>query len=405
MTSDPILDKPLKVAIIDPTSRCNNACTYCGQNSTPNGVDLPSKDIAEIFRSGSFEVENSTPFYSPKNSRFGRKIQLIGGGEPTLHPEFLDIVITLSEHASVVEFLTGGMNPDIDPYAIMGTTAHLGCNDSKLIAGVSHHPFSSPGHDNRIAKTVETLWTSGVSGLMLKLKCFQNEFVDGLPQKLRASFHYLTETEFYATELWSRIGHRFSIPFAKSKGVSYDDLSRLKTNCMEVGPGSDMWHLSPNAETTIHIDGGLRPSGKALMHLKQFLQFYGVQYYIHPRDFISSLITQCERAPSALRVTAHGYITGCHSSLPLGFENNPDAYEGDLYGHSAVQIAHNRTLFISHLIRACREWLDSGESMLKGTVCDTLCKKARIRFIEDQKRFPSRRGNMGTVLRARAVAR
>ncbi len=84
------------------TDRCFRRCRYCYQGSTPEGQDASIETIMESFRwmrdCGTFEVA-------------------IGGGEPTEHPRFAEILRTANWNNVTPNFSTGTLrwfrNPEI----------------------------------------------------------------------------------------------------------------------------------------------------------------------------------------------------------------------------------------------------------------------------------------------------
>lgn len=73
------------------TNKCNNGCTYCYQNSTPNGVHGNYFKIWEILG---------------KLKDFKVLEVAIGGGEPTLHPDFWNIIKDASGYGIKPNFST-----------------------------------------------------------------------------------------------------------------------------------------------------------------------------------------------------------------------------------------------------------------------------------------------------------
>ncbi|MDB4330123.1 radical SAM protein [bacterium] len=72
------------------TDYCPIGCTYCYQDSTTKGAHAPLKAIRGLLpwtNEGLFEIA-------------------IGGGEPTMHPEFVDILKTIKENNIIANFTT-----------------------------------------------------------------------------------------------------------------------------------------------------------------------------------------------------------------------------------------------------------------------------------------------------------
>ena len=80
------------------TNKCNGCCSYCYQNSTKDSVHFPNviDNIKEFF--GKL-TENQRPFQVA-----------IGGGEPTLHPDFINILKTFNDLGIVPNYTTNGMH-------------------------------------------------------------------------------------------------------------------------------------------------------------------------------------------------------------------------------------------------------------------------------------------------------
>ena len=77
------------------TDKCNFGCAYCYQNSTPEGRHADMDDLRrvarELFKAGTFEVA-------------------IGGGEPTLHPQFPEILEMFNDLGIAANFTTRSLD-------------------------------------------------------------------------------------------------------------------------------------------------------------------------------------------------------------------------------------------------------------------------------------------------------
>ena len=85
---------------IDLTSRCNLDCPICFANSNSTGrVYEPSKD----------EVMNMLDLYRAEQPVYGRMVQF-SGGEPTLHPDFFEIIAGAKERGfSHIQIASNGL--------------------------------------------------------------------------------------------------------------------------------------------------------------------------------------------------------------------------------------------------------------------------------------------------------
>lgn len=75
------------------TNKCTKGCPYCYQNSRPDGDHMPLEDYRKIMEQGKKHV-----------------IQIaLGGGEPTEHPDFIELLrMTREEYNVVPNYTTNG---------------------------------------------------------------------------------------------------------------------------------------------------------------------------------------------------------------------------------------------------------------------------------------------------------
>ena len=82
------------------TSKCNSLCPHCYQDSTPDKDNFPN--LVDNFVSYFVKMEeNQRPYQIA-----------IGGGEPTLHPDFLQLLEASHELGIVPNYTTNGMFMD-----------------------------------------------------------------------------------------------------------------------------------------------------------------------------------------------------------------------------------------------------------------------------------------------------
>jgi hypothetical protein len=118
------------------TNYCNRNCPYCYQGSNKDGIHANSSDIWNIRRQLSemevFEVA-------------------IGGGEPTCHPKFVEILHDFRSSGIIPNFTTGSsewLNDPIlakDIIEACGAFGFSACNASdvrKISAALEHYGFS-----------------------------------------------------------------------------------------------------------------------------------------------------------------------------------------------------------------------------------------------------------------------
>ena len=78
------------------TTRCNMSCSHCGMNCTHEGEDMTMETLKKVLNLG---LSDS---------------YIIGGGEPTIHPEFWQMLGLIIGHASKYAWMaTNGSMTDI----------------------------------------------------------------------------------------------------------------------------------------------------------------------------------------------------------------------------------------------------------------------------------------------------
>jgi sulfatase maturation enzyme AslB (radical SAM superfamily) len=82
------------------TSKCNSLCPHCYQDSTPDKDNFPNLLDNFVSYFGKMD-ENQKPYQIA-----------IGGGEPTLHPDFLHLLETSHKLGIVPNYTTNGMFVD-----------------------------------------------------------------------------------------------------------------------------------------------------------------------------------------------------------------------------------------------------------------------------------------------------
>ena len=75
------------------TNRCERQCDFCYRNSKSFGYDMPLEDYTYLLSQA---------------KQCGVQQLAIGGGEPTLHPQFVDILKLTSENGIIPNYSTNG---------------------------------------------------------------------------------------------------------------------------------------------------------------------------------------------------------------------------------------------------------------------------------------------------------
>lgn len=106
-------DKAFSPELVDIkiTDFCAEGCKFCYMGSTESGKHAETRDIEDIFRklgdAGVFEVA-------------------LGGGEPTTHPDFIDILKKCSYHNIVPNFTTRSLKWLDDENIVKAVEKHVG---------------------------------------------------------------------------------------------------------------------------------------------------------------------------------------------------------------------------------------------------------------------------------------
>lgn len=120
--SDGQIRRPLKVSI-DVCSTCNLSCSYCYQRATGNthanlSLAILERLASELVVLGTVEV-------------------VISGGEPTLHPDFKDIISMFKKRGFILYILSNGTRPD----ALMNVVPILDSSDCIQISLDAPHDY------------------------------------------------------------------------------------------------------------------------------------------------------------------------------------------------------------------------------------------------------------------------
>jgi len=173
------------------TNYCTKGCTFCYQDSTPQGKHAPLNDIKQLLR---------------KFKNFGVFELAIGGGEPTDHPDFIEILKYAYDLGMMPNFSTQSFkwidNPEIlhavNEYC--GSTAFSTQDSQAAIKWLSlckkHNIYNSTIHYILGAEPIENL-----KAFIEKIAFYEN----------------LTEEYFFATLIllkWKECGRAGKQPYS-----------------------------------------------------------------------------------------------------------------------------------------------------------------------------------------------
>ncbi|MFH1785306.1 MAG: radical SAM protein [Candidatus Micrarchaeota archaeon] len=357
----------LTISQLDPTSKCGNGCKHCGDSANMKGLELSPEDVDLLFQSGHFRLRPKSRLVPD----LGTKINLLGGGDPTYHSDLPNFLRSVSRYANFIGVLTGGFNPHMDKDHLETVLREFAESGIHVRFNVTYHPYGYLSDENRIRDALLFISRAPLAARGLKVLCFP-ESVE-MPVQIRSLFPVLTEREILETDFFRWVRENFAI-FENARRTNPDGSPRSL----------------PNPFLDVDLTAKpLRRTGRACT--LPLILSDGLTTRERVERFLSDVH---DGASNNMRVTAEGHITACFTSK----FTNLDMNEGDLRGHSFEEIVANRVLLITHYVREAEAWLRSNKETEQGSICDTVCKRAREAFALDKKRIPSHRGQGQTVL-------
>jgi len=133
-------------------------CAHCSQSATAEGEDMTFKTFKKAMKINVYSRENKHPF---------ERLYTIGGGEPTIHPQFnkfLGYAITESKRQNkLLQIVTNGSNTEISLY--LAKLARKGLVIAVLSLDQFHQPveqvvvnaFSEPLESNLDYRRIQPL--------------------------------------------------------------------------------------------------------------------------------------------------------------------------------------------------------------------------------------------------------
>jgi hypothetical protein len=334
------------------------------------GGELSPDDIRLLSHSRDFQLgKRAGPAHE-----YESRITLAGGGDPTFHIDFPDFLRTVASSVECVRILTGGLSPALDLDQLEAVLREVRDNSGNIHAEVSFHPYGYLHGDGRIRETLLALSRLPLAQLSLKI-LHTADWLD-TPPEARSQLSYLSPSDAYTTSLFSWVRANFS---------TFEDGRRALSSS------------SPKQESKPFLD--VRTSPTFLRNTGRARDLHGAltSGMTTPKKVHAFLNAVKHGVFNDMHMTADGHLTACFAA-DFG---RPELYEGDLRGHSFEEIVANRALLVSHYVRECEVWLRSRQNSEHGSICDTVCKRAREAFVSDPRRIPSHRGSGETVLPVR----
>lgn len=166
------VEHPFRKALVQINENCNLRCAHCFVSATRLGQQMPLADI----------VEKVVPRLADARVR---RVTLTGG-EPTLHPDFLEIVRVFHAAGMDVGVCTNATTLDETQISVLvELNAH--CNVSlDGFAADSHGKFR--GDRSSFAVTVATVEKLGAAGILQGLLCTPNSLAQNEEYALLCAF-------------------------------------------------------------------------------------------------------------------------------------------------------------------------------------------------------------------------
>jgi radical SAM protein with 4Fe4S-binding SPASM domain len=150
-------------ALVQIDERCNLHCAHCFVSATRHGQSMPYEQITQVLipRLAQCRVERVT----------------LTGGEPTIHPRFLDVVRAFRDAAMQVGVCTNATTLDNRMISALADIGGVHCNVSlDGFRPESHGRFR--GDRDSFAVTVATVRSLAASGLLQGLLCTPNSLAE-----------------------------------------------------------------------------------------------------------------------------------------------------------------------------------------------------------------------------------
>ncbi|HUY52727.1 MAG TPA: radical SAM protein [Streptosporangiaceae bacterium] len=150
-------------ALVQIDERCNLHCAHCFVSATRLGTTMPYEQITDVLipRLAECRVERVT----------------LTGGEPTIHPQFLDVVRAFRDAGMAVGVCTNATTLDDQQIRALARIGRVHCNVSMDgFRPESHGRFR--GDRDSFATTVATVRALAAAGLLQGLLCTPNSLAE-----------------------------------------------------------------------------------------------------------------------------------------------------------------------------------------------------------------------------------
>lgn len=167
------VEAPYRKALVQIDERCNLRCAHCFVSATKVGASMPLDEIVEKLIPQLIDCHV-------------RRVTLTGG-EPTIHPDFLDVVRAFRAADMDVGVCTNATTLTADQIAELAGIGGVHCNVSlDGFRAESHGKFR--GDRNSFAVTVATVRELGRAGLLQGLLCTPNSLAEDLEYRELCEF-------------------------------------------------------------------------------------------------------------------------------------------------------------------------------------------------------------------------
>jgi radical SAM protein with 4Fe4S-binding SPASM domain len=184
-------DGDSRKALVQIDERCNLRCAHCFVSATKQGQTMGYDDIVEkvIPRLGACRVDRVT----------------LTGGEPTIHPEFLDVVRAFRGAGMVIGVCTNATTLGEEQIAELTEIGGVHCNVSlDGFRSESHGKFR--GHRDSFHTTIATVKALARAGLVQGLLCTLNSLAEDIKYQQLCQFAIEQGAEYVLMNPLSSMG-------------------------------------------------------------------------------------------------------------------------------------------------------------------------------------------------------
>ena len=228
-----------KRMLFDISYGCNLDCVYCRRHSAinPGEAEIAAPDRKDSFLPLEYMVEA----LDDAKKLMVEEILLVGGGEPTIHPQFEQIIREVKSRGLGLNFSTNGL---VLRKSLVDTIVEYGVDNMTVsVSGVSFesykatHPMMSEGGFNKLFKNFEYLNHKRRKVIRETGVEFVKPFTLFLHVVTRDNYHELSDMVFAGAEygfdtIWLKLVH--PSPWSRHLCLTPGQAEQVKKECREL---------------------------------------------------------------------------------------------------------------------------------------------------------------------------